>query len=149
MNDAIKAELETIRKSNNGFLRPQEVVEYARNPDSALHSHFTWDDSEAAEKYRLAEARALIRVSVVVEPTTSEKVRAYVSLTGDRNADGGYRAIAEIINDEVLVEKLLDDALKELASFKRKYEKLKGISNLSGVFTAIEDVVHHREQQVA
>lgn len=143
MNDAIRQEMEAIRIANNGFIRPQEVVEYARNPESALHAQFTWDDTEAAEKYRLAEARALIRVSVVVESSTNEKVRAYVSLSGDRNADGGYRAITEIINDEVLVEKMLTDALKELASFKRKYERLKGVSKLGGVFTAIEDVTHN------
>lgn len=148
MNDLIKEELETIRKSNNGFLRPQDVVEYARDPNSALHTRFTWDDSEAAEKYRLAEARALIRVSVVVEANTSEKLRAYVSLTSDRNELGGYRAIAEVINDEVLIDRLLDDALKELEIFKRKYERLKSVSALGGVFSAIEDVTHN-ESQVA
>ena len=44
-----KEELEYIRQSNGGFLRPQDVVEYARNQETELHKRFTWDDGEAAE----------------------------------------------------------------------------------------------------
>lgn len=148
MNEAAKQELELIRSENGGFLRPADVVNYARDDKSALHEYFEWDDSAAAEKYRLAQARALIRVAVVVEPRTSEKLRAYVSLTSDRSAEGGYRAIADIINDEVLKETLIADAMKDLASFTRKYEKIKRVTEFSGLFQTIEDVVrYYREAE--
>src|SRR5581483_9736542 len=116
-------------------------LEFARNPDTELHKYFEWNNDEAAEKFRLAQARALIRVAVIVEPRSSERVRAYVSLTSDRHNEGGYRAITEIINDDVLVDTLLQDALKELAAFQRKYNHLKTIAELSGVFESIEKVV--------
>lgn len=141
MNESAKQELEIIRSENGGFLRPIDVLNYARDEKSALHEYFEWDDNEAAEKYRLAQARALIRVAVVVEERTSAKVRAYVSLSNDRTAEGGYRAIAEVINDEVLRETLLADAMKELAVFQRKYQQLKAVTELGGLFAVIEDVV--------
>jgi hypothetical protein len=56
---SIKEELEAI--AAGGVLHPADVVEAARNPNSAMHNQFEWDDSEAAEAYRLQQARALIR----------------------------------------------------------------------------------------
>ena len=73
-----KQELEQIRKANDGELRPADVVEFARNPDTALHSRFTWDDDKAAAEYRLWQARELIRVVVQLHPKTNKKMRVYV-----------------------------------------------------------------------
>lgn len=134
---SVKEELEHIRQSNGGFLRPQDVVEYARNPETNLHGKFTWEDSEAAEKWRLAEARAIIRVVVSVNEHTSEKVRAFVSLVQDRRQDGGYRAMVEVLDDEALTAAMLQDAFNELSAFKTKYQKLQELTQLSGVFSAI------------
>lgn len=134
-------ELEIIRNKNDGILRPHDVVHFAANPKTALHSHFTWDDTKAAQEYRLEEARRLIRVAVVLEPNTSKTVRAYVSLTGERNQDGGYRAIAEVLSDEDLMARLLDDALDDLNLFKNKYETLRQLSKLESVFQAIDTVL--------
>lgn len=36
----------------NGRLTPQLVVNAAKNPKSALHSRFEWDDTKAAARYR-------------------------------------------------------------------------------------------------
>lgn len=147
MRYEVAQELEIVREENNGFLRPQEVVEYAKNPNTVLHQYFDWDNDIAADKYRIAQARALIRVAVIVEKNTSEKVRAYVSLSSDRNEAGGYRSIAEVINDVVLVDTLLQDALKELASFQRKYNRLKEVSEFKEIFSSIERVVHKEQHE--
>lgn len=140
MKAEIYNELESIRLKSDGFIRPKDVVDYARDPNTALHSHFTWDDSAAAEKYRLAEARAIIRVSIIVHESTSEKVRAFVSLSTNRHPNGGYRAFAEIIENETDTEIMLRDAINELASFKRKYEALKEIAEFEGIFVEIDRV---------
>src|SRR5262245_27290044 len=44
-----------------GFLTPRAVVEAARPEGSTLHPYFLWDDQAAAEEYRLAQARHLVR----------------------------------------------------------------------------------------
>lgn len=141
-------ELEQIRLRNNGFLRPQDVVEFARDPNTALHSHFTWDDSEAADKYRLAQARVVIRIAVVVNSDNSENVRAYVSLSDERYEGVGYRAIVEVLDDEILKEKLLQTAMKEMDSFRRKYNRLRDIASVAPVLDAIENVMPEQASRV-
>jgi hypothetical protein len=60
------------------------VVDYARAPTTELHRHFEWNDSEAAEAYRLVQARQIIRVQVtLLDPGDGQEtsVRAYVSFS--------------------------------------------------------------------
>jgi len=71
---AIREELEGL--IDNGLLNPEAVVDRARNPNSSLHDQFTWDDTEAAQAFRLQEARALIkRVRVEVVRSDNSIVR--------------------------------------------------------------------------
>jgi hypothetical protein len=58
------AHLELIRRTKDGKLLPEDVLDDARNPNSPLHDFFTWDNTEAATAYRLMQAEAVIRVSV-------------------------------------------------------------------------------------
>jgi len=72
--------LELIRRTH-GELRPEAVLEDARNPNSPLHDYFTWDDKEAADQLRLLQARALIRVAVRYLPvpdTQPQRMRVTV-----------------------------------------------------------------------
>lgn len=71
--EAIKEEMKTLIV--DGVLDPQDVVHAARNPNSAMHGQFEWNDGEAAEAYRLQQARALIkRVRVEVVRVDQEVV---------------------------------------------------------------------------
>lgn len=143
-HDLIKTELEYVRRESGGLLRPEDVLSFAeKNPESALYSQFEWDDTEAAKGFRLAQARAVIRVAVIVDPASSdEKIRAYVSLSTDRATKSGYRAFVEVLDDEILRQQLLLDALTELKKFQNKYDKLRQLTELHPVFSAIDQVGH-------
>jgi hypothetical protein len=134
--EAVKQELEQIAKL--GLINPHTVVERARDPDSALHDQFTWDDTEAGNKWRLEEARRLIRV-FVVQPVVEgkEPVRAFVSLSTDRKSGGGYRALADVLSDDELKAQLLQDALDELHGVQVKYSR---VNELESVFKAVARV---------
>ncbi len=136
--ERVKAELEGIAKKN-GALNPHDVVKFAENPKTALHACFTWDDGEAAIKWRVHEARMLIRVIVNVIPVDGEdrEYRAFVSLKDDRHLGTGYRTMVSILDDEELRDQLLKDALEEMEAFQAKY---KDIQELCDVFVAIEKV---------
>jgi len=69
--EVIKQELAGI-ESAEGRLVPSTVVDAARDPESPLHSLFEWDDSRAAERFRLDQARTIIR-RVTVTVTTQEE----------------------------------------------------------------------------
>lgn len=133
---AVIAELKRLAREHGGLLRPKDVVNAARTPRSPLHARFEWDDTVAAEEYRLWQARQLMRVVVEVVPETNEPVEVFVSLTTDRR-DGGYRVQLEVLSDAEMREQLLKDALAELMLFRRKYSRLK---ELSEIFSAIDAV---------
>ena len=80
--------------SEEGILKPASVVEAARSESSPLHPCFTWDDSVAAEKQRLHEARLLIKCIRIERPETGRTEPVYVSV---RTEDArGYMRIADI-----------------------------------------------------
>lgn len=58
----IIAELRRIAKLGGGIIQALDVVAAARDESSVLHDQFDWDDEEAAEKWRLMQARRILRV---------------------------------------------------------------------------------------
>jgi len=136
MQSAIKMELEAIRKKAGGVLNPPDVVEFAKNPKTALHMRFEWDDTKAAAEYRLWQAREIIRVCVTVLPQDNKPIRAYVSLVDDRGKNG-YRSIGDVMADPERRSALIDQALRELNQFQAKYRRIK---ELSPVFDAAKRV---------
>lgn len=133
------AELERIRAAHpDGLLTAEAVVAAAEDDGSPLHPWFVWDDTAAARKYRLAQARALIRVSVTVLPAGDREftTRAFVSLAGDRlHNGGGYRAIGAVLSAADLRADLVATALAELESLRRRYAHL---SELAEVFASVD-----------
>lgn len=142
-HDAMLRELVELVERKNGMLRPQDVLEVARNPDSALHQHFTWDDTEAAHKRRLDEARALIRAVMWVDPINEEPRREFISVRVPmRDVGGGlvhvrrYVRYETVRQDEDLTVQVLRDCLRDLRAIMRKYELLH--EDLRGVRASIE-----------
>lgn len=117
-----------------GQITPQEVLEKARDVNSELHKCFEWDDSIAAEKYRLQQARSII-INLVYAPKKEEEqsVRCF-SLTSKVST---YQPTQQFLVQEDEYQTLLKRALAELEAFKRKYHTL---TELEAVFEAIETV---------
>lgn len=132
----ISAELAKIAQRNGGILLPERVVEFASDPETALHGQFEWDDTEAARKYRIEQARAVIRLSVIVVGDAPEPVRAYVSLSSDRE-HGGYRRMVDVLSRDDLAAQLLADAMAEIRSVLRKYET---IAKLKPIWDAMKTI---------
>lgn len=139
IGQARREELEALFHAR-GTVTPAEVLEYARNPTTALHSAFTWDDSEAAERYRIIEAtRVIRRTFVVVEvPGSGEEHRVHlaVSLPPDRGRRG-YRLMSDVLNDPEQRDQLVRAAMRELATFRKKYG---AVSELANLFTVIDQI---------
>ena len=122
-------------------LTPENLVEASRPEDAPLHSEFEWDDAVAAEEFRRTQARQMIcNLSIVIDETKAEPVRAYFSLqSGFRKNTGTYEGTLTIMSDSDKRQKLLDNAKRELEAFKKKYELL---TELSEVFAAIDSIVN-------
>jgi len=132
----VREELEAIRDTHGGVLRPEDIVEYARDEETELHSRFEWDDEKAGHEYRLWQARQIVRVTVIYEEHIQETVRCYVSLADDREKKGGgYRALVDVMSDAELRSKLLQQAWDDFMGWKRKYNQLQ---ELAPIFEAAE-----------
>ena len=95
------------------------------------------DDTVAAHQYRLEQARRMIRYIIIVQHPDAEPFRAYVALTADQETGAGYRPVAECIGNEKLRQQMLDDALKEMQRFERKYGLL---VELVGLFSEVKRI---------
>lgn len=132
---AIRQELAALQQ--DGVIRPVDVVEFAKDPDTALHDCFEWDESKAAHEFRLEQARKLLRVFVTVDPVSNKSIRAFVSLTSDRKEPGGgYRATVDVLSDADMTRQMLSDALAELRVVQRKYKSLQALEK---VWQSIDD----------
>lgn len=104
---------------------PENILEKSRPNDALLHGCFDWNDTSAAEKYRLSQASCLIRnlsVTYYEENTEEPKtVRAYHSVNAE-NKKADFRSIKVVLSDEAMKQQVLDNAIAELERFRRKYE---------------------------
>lgn len=133
-------ELKSLAEKHGGLLRAADIVEAAKSEDSILHSRFEWDDTAAAERFRLVQARALISVCVqyVTTGKSSVPTKVFVSLSTDRtkrDGEAGYRTLVEVIGDDDLRNQMLMDSLQQMTHFQEKY---KNLQELRDVFLAMD-----------
>lgn len=122
-------------KSIGDKATPQQLLDYAKNNEnSELHKCFEWDDSIAAEKYRLEQARKIL-IFIVRVPANKEKppIREY-QITTERCT---YQPTRAFLSNQDEYEELLKRAYAELVAFKKKYKML---SELEEVFKAIDEI---------
>ena len=137
-------ELSRIAKACGGHLKPEDVVRNAKQKSSPLHKYFTWDDTEAAAKYRIIQAAQLIRtIKVTVETHPQDKpitVRAFINVAMESEDDADetesvYVPLATALKVDDYRTQMLENAAKELGVFRKKYALL---NELSGLFAEID-----------
>ncbi len=104
-------------------VKPEDIVEAARNKKSPIHELFEWRNDHAAEMYRRHQARnlvgalQLVRVQIEEGPTLSN--RAFFSVKAKERT--GYMPISKIQGDADLRKQMLETARGELESYIRKF----------------------------
>lgn len=123
---------EELRKLGN--FTPKEIVDAARDPRSVLHKYFEWNDSIAAERFRLQQARHLV-VAIQVEDSSGDPYRAFESVViADQRV---YVPIEEISKSPELIDQVLNHILKELLYWRAKHKRYEHI--FGGIFSAIDE----------
>lgn len=119
----------------------EELLREARSKRSPIHDCFEWDDTKAANEYRLEQARYYWR-AITIEVETKdggEPVRAFhpVFIDGQKRFTG----IGTIVENVDLREQLLESAKRDLRAFAAKYSTLRKVAGFSSVFDAIDVVL--------
>lgn len=130
--------LKEIAKRDGGLLRPQAVVDAARPKDSPLHGAFEWNNTEAANRYRLLQAQQLIRsFRVTVEENGAKyETPVFVGVSTDRDGrkgDNPYRLAEDVANDVDLLAVAESDAMEQLRGIKARYDHLKRLGDIWAV----------------
>ena len=122
--------LEQIASKNKSKIKPITVVEDARSNSSPFHNYFVWDNTKAAEKYRIQQARELINhiVEVVVIEGKQSTQRSFFNVV-----NGGGERVYVTLNKAVtttsyrlqLLNQLITvlENTTELMKLFRSYEK--------------------------
>ena len=113
---------------------PRQVLDRARNKRTELHKCFDWDDSVAAEKYRLEQARDVLRKLIVVKREVDnderEPIQFRVMMKNENTQNSTYKQTIFMVKDEDEYQKLLEQARLELHVFKQKYSCLSELANI-------------------
>jgi hypothetical protein len=133
----IVSELQRVAQSHDGFLNARAVLDAARPEGSLLHGYFDWDDTAAAERWRLTQAGNLVRrvrvhltmvrqdprqvsVEVVRVEQKPRSVRFAQAPRSVRGVNGGPRLTSEIATDDELAADMVDTLRGELVAVVRR-----------------------------
>ena len=143
--EKVAAHLHKLEEQKGSVTR-EDFLESARSEESEMHKLFEWNDSIAAEKYRLRQASDIIhsiKITVVEEEKEPVTMKAFVipDYTGKSavGSKGGYINIRKAVANEDTRAEILIDARKNVRWFMDKY---RAISELSEVISAMEDFLN-------
>lgn len=116
--DKVAEEIESI-----GYgATTRQIYEMAKDEGTELHKCLTWDDREAAEKWRLHEVRMVCNLLVIhQEDEEATPIRYFLQLEHEQE----YKPTKRIVQNMDEYQKMLQRAYAELAAFKRKYSSLR------------------------
>lgn len=128
-DETVVSALMDISAEAGGAISPALVLERARETRSPLHQCFEWDDAIAGERYRMVQARILLRLIVpVYEHSNTERIKIplFSSVRGLRGRDNeqapSYLPTVHILSDEqrrlMLVAQKLELAKYQLGGMR-------------------------------
>ena len=150
--------IEQLSEKNGGKITSKQLVDASRDECYELHACYEWDNSKAAEKYRLKQAgkvfqnlkvvsvdREVIRRDVkvtIISPKTADlevstketdestpvPIRAYLNM--DVGGKKAYMQTEKVLSDTELRENALETVKADIRNFINKYRGLAGIADI-------------------
>jgi len=136
--------LEKIVSKADPAKLPEAIIEQAKSTGSPLHRYFEWDDSKAAHKHRLDQARCMIRSIEIVRVDTrgtEQRVRAIEHVKGT-----GYVPTETILKSANQTKNLLDRFLGEVEALTRRWNAYSNLPEVSVILTAIKKAREAQEK---
>ena len=122
--------------ANGGCLKPHDFLKAAGAEDHAAHDYFDWEDTEAAHKHRLWQARQFVKFTIPVKVelevehdmtdgkgVITLRAPAVVSPATERACGGGYVSTATPEGRDILRDQALNSGYG-LAAWLRRYESI-------------------------
>jgi hypothetical protein len=139
---AVGEYLETL-----GNVTAPSLLEAARPAESIVHRYFEWDDSVAAEKYRVEQAEHILRhIDIVVVNVETEEVsttRAVHPVTVEDNRDTRhprrmvYTPVMQVHANPDQRSEVLQRALRELRGWQARYRMYQEFEPIFSVINSL------------
>lgn len=142
--EKVHREILRLKQKNQNTVSPKVMVDAARKPTNPMHSLFEWDDSEAAEKYRVSQAQHIMRaLQVIYVEAPKQPMRAFEIISKKRPGDSKtvtlYGTSEEACADPDVHARLVADAVRELIAWRNRYQMLNEMRNLVRVIDKVVD----------
>lgn len=128
----VVAEKVTELREKYGACPPSALVDEARPESSPLHPLFQWDDTKAAEQYRVSQARRIIGSLKVVYHEMERMAPAFVhvrQMTGEGVVDGYIETELAMANSKMRAA-VLADAKRQLKGLRTRYGLLEELASV-------------------
>ena len=133
-------ELYRLTRRKKGRLKPVDIVDDAKSEASPLHGYFEWNNIFAGQNWRLQQARQLVNhIEIeIVRPDTNEtqSIKAFYSYIEEIPNDGKeqfYVTAETVARDEVIKKVLLEKAMAEIITWKKRYAELGDLGEIFGI----------------
>ena len=123
-----------------GEINPEYLVDKAKDESNLLHECFEWNDTIAAGKYRVIQAKDLIRTLVKVDKIGDEEkeTRAVVSVAFSEGEQRKYYMSTVVMQNECARKNLLRDAYNDCRIFAEKYSTLTELESVLKAINSLE-----------
>lgn len=131
-------EIERIKTRHSGEITAKILLSESRNHKCVFHSYFNWNDEDAAEKFRLRQARDLlqnIQLHIIADgqPKT---IRVFEVTKTDGNGKGVYKNIETLTPNDI--EYIAVQALRALQTYRDKLS----------IYRQFESVIKHLDDAI-
>ena len=115
----VYAEIQSIGESYTA----KDILELARDETTELHKCFDWDDTTAAEKWRLHTAR-MICCSLKVVVQSEDKPPVSYRIIQHDTQEKAYKPVVLTVRNDDEYARLLKQAKAEMKLFKERYKRI-------------------------
>lgn len=112
---------------------PEEIVNYARNEKTELHKVFEWDDKTASELYRKQQATGVLNSLVYVVRKDVNDIPKEIKAFVNTKKNEEYKPIEVVVSSPTEYNRLLEKAIRELKSTRKKYDGLEELKEIYGL----------------
>ena len=143
-------EAEAARRGHQ--MTPPELVEAGRSPDCPLHDYFEADAEKCVRAHHLQQARHLLnhlQVTIIREQHEPTPVRAFHVVEATDEAGGrttAYVFVKKVMSDDAMSRQVIDRALREVESWRRRTALLRECAEIRPIHRAIESVTAQRKR---
>ena len=133
--ETVHDEIMRIKAKHGGLVSPDQIVAEAAKKSNPMHKLFTWDDTEAAVKYRLSEAGSLLRaIEITYVDLPDQPRRAFEVTTKKRAGDDVkqtlYSTAEEAASNPDNHSALIAEAVRTLMAWRARFRYLQELSKL-------------------